>query len=432
MTPSIVMHQVQAVPITRISRAPWNANVTSDKTLEKIRRSLKRYGSVENSVVRPTWCIGARTAGDLAARKAAQMDEVANYETLSGNHRHDLYREEGVTHVPCVVVELADAEARVLAQTLNRTRGEDDEDKLKSLLKEVIVDIPPVDVAGLLPQTEQQLRALLNTFAGTDAPRGDDPGAEDPPKDPVSKRGEIYLLGPHVLMCGSSTDETDVAKLMDGKKSDMVWTDPPYGVAYVGKNEAAMTIDNDALGKDGTRELWRDSLGLAHTHARDGACIFATGPSGDLTLATLNGFADSGWRLSQTLVWEKDVFVLGRMDYHYRHETIAYGWKEGAAHYVLGDRTLDSIHRCPRPKASLEHPTMKPVELIERHLRHHSQRGWLIHDPFGGSGSTLIACARMERVCRTMEIDPRFCDVIRKRWGDYARTQGIPAGPGAL
>lgn len=225
-------------------------------------------------------------------------------------------------------------------------------------------------------------------------------------------------------MCGDSTKKKDVERLMDGKKADMVFTDPPYGVSYIGKTKDALKIENDAMDEEGTAALWNAAYGELRAILKDGGIIYATVPPGPLHLlfaATMKSFGD----LRQIMVWVKDRFVLGRSDYHYRHEPILYGWKSTGKHEFFGGRDKDTVWEVSRPSANREHPTMKPIELIERALVDGSSVGEAVYDCFSGSGSTLIACENTKRVCYGMEIDPKYCDVIIKRWEEKTGKKAV-------
>ena len=262
---------------------------------------------------------------------------------------------------------------------------------------------------------------------------GDDPGAEEPPPDaPVfSRAGEVYELGPHRLVCGDSTDPKAWASLLGGEKLRMVWTDPPYGVAYVGKTADALTIENDALDPEALHAFLSAALGAAASSCVPGSVWYTAAPPGPPFGVFASVLEElSIWR--HTLVWLKQRFVMGRCDYHYRHEAVFYGWTPGAAHYFVDDHTQDSVLEFDRPSRSPEHPTMKPVALVQKCIENSSRDGWLVGDPFGGSGTTLIACAQSGRVARLIELAPRYCDVIRRRWTKFARSAGVDPGPGAL
>jgi site-specific DNA-methyltransferase (adenine-specific) len=259
---------------------------------------------------------------------------------------------------------------------------------------------------------------------------GDDE-APEVPEDPVSQLGEIYELGAHRLMCGDSTDGDQVLKLMDGEMADLVWTDPPYGVSYVGKTSDALKIDNDDLDPAGLETFLRLAFNQAFNASRPGAAWFIAAPPGPLFIPFGIVLLELGvWR--QTLVWLKNSLVLGRSDYHYRHESICYGWKPGALHTEPPNRKGDTIWEFDRPSSSREHPTMKPIPLIEQAIKNHTNQKNVVLDLFGGSGSTIIASAKTGRVCRMMELDPKYCDVIRKRWTQWATENGQEVGSGGL
>ena len=244
------------------------------------------------------------------------------------------------------------------------------------------------------------------------------------PVEPVTRSGDLYILGRHRLLCGDSTNITDVERLMDGKKADMVFTDPPYGVSYVGKTKDALTIKNDAMDEDGTAELWLAAYSEARAVLRDGGGIYVTVPPGPLHLLFAKVMYDFN-DLRQIIIYVKDRFVLGRSDYHYRHEPILYGWKSTGAHEFYGGRDKDTVWEIVRPSANKEHPTMKPLELIERAINNSSQSGQAVLDLFLGSGSTLIACEKTGRICYGMEIDESYTQVIIKRWEDFTGKKAI-------
>jgi DNA modification methylase len=240
------------------------------------------------------------------------------------------------------------------------------------------------------------------------------------PAEPVSKPGDIWTLGDHRLMCGDATDPDNLALLMEGEQADLLWTDPPYGVSYVGRTADALTIDNDdAAGLDALLEA---AFATIDPHLRAGAALYVAHPAGPHSLIFGGRFVAQGWRYRQTLVWVKDSMVVGHNDYHYQHEPLLYGHKPGVGRlgrggtgwYGPNDQT--SVFLIPRPKVQREHPTAKPVELIRRCILNSSMTGDRILDPFLGSGSTLIACERFGRRGFGMEIDPVYCDVAVSRW----------------
>lgn len=297
-------------------------------------------------------------------------------------------------------------------------------------LKEVGHDVPAIDEAFF-----DELVAIVGDagFTPGEDESGEDTEPDAPPVKPKSEPGTIYNLGTHRIMCGDSTSREQVDKLLGGDKVQLVNTDPPFGIAYEGGTKPREEIKNDDLTLEQTQELWGAALTVAYEFALDGAVIYAFTPTGmDPISATLAGFRGSGFLAKHTLIWNKNNSCFGRTDYHYKHEGIFYGWKPGAAHYFVDDRTQTTVLEFDRPSRSEEHPTMKPVPLIEKLVTNSSKAGWVVYDPFAGSGSCLIACARTGRVFRGMELDPGYVDVIRKRWGDYARSAGVEPGPDAL
>ena len=243
------------------------------------------------------------------------------------------------------------------------------------------------------------------------------------PAVPRSVLGDVWLCGKHRVMCGDSTSVDAVGALMAGAVADLVWTDPPYGVAYEssgrrGKPNQHEEIENDALNDDELTDFLRASLGAAFANCRDGAAWYVAAPPGVPFYCFATVLRDLGvWR--HTLAWVKSSLVFGRADYHYQHEAIFYGWKPGAAHVWASDRKQSTTLHFDKPSRNGEHPTMKPVELVEYCVGNSSNRGDVVLEPFGGSGTTLIACEKTGRVARLMELDPRYVDVIVKRWQDY-------------
>lgn len=253
--------------------------------------------------------------------------------------------------------------------------------------------------------------------------------------------GEEYEAEPqagHALLCGDATSAEDVAQLMaagGGERADVMWTDPPYGVSYVGKTKRALTIQNDGAGDlDG---LLTDAFAAADSAALvEGAAIYVAGPSGPQGIVFINVF-HAQWPLRQILMWVKDSMVLGHSDYHYRHELILYAFKpapEGGIGRLgrggdrwYGPNNATSVFEIPRPKRSEEHPTMKPVALVAAMLENSSAVGDVVYEPFCGSGTTLIASERLGRRCRALELDPRYCDVILARFEAETGREAVRA-----
>jgi DNA modification methylase len=262
----------------------------------------------------------------------------------------------------------------------------------------------------------------------------DEDAVPDTPIEPKTKLGDIYILGNHRLMCGDSTSIDAVEKMMDGDKASLVVTDPPWNVAY-GTNLAnnaqgykQRTIMNDNFE---TTQEWEDFLsgfiGNIIAFTMKGCPIYCVMGASEWP-AIDKALRDGGFHWSSTIIWAKDTLVLSRKDYHTQYEPIWYGWKEdGPRIWTVQDRKQSDVWECKRPKRSELHPTTKPVELIERAVLNSSNAGTIVFEPFGGSGSTLIACEKTGRKARLMELDPKYCDVIVKRWEDFTGKQAILA-----
>jgi site-specific DNA-methyltransferase (adenine-specific) len=247
----------------------------------------------------------------------------------------------------------------------------------------------------------------------------EDDDIPDLPDEPRSKLGDIYTLGGHRVMCGDSTKTEDVSKLMDGSLADMVFTDPPYNIDYEGKTKKRLKIENDKFEGDGFYQFLLDAFVNFYKATKPGTAIYIA--HADMERINFQtALVDSGYIQKQNIIWVKDSIVLGRQDYHWRHEPILYGWKNDAGkHKWDGDRKQDTVWEVKRPTRSESHPTMKPIELMCKAMSNSSKSGETILDLFLGSGSTLIAAQKMGRVCYGMELDPHYTDVIVQRYVDY-------------
>lgn len=231
-------------------------------------------------------------------------------------------------------------------------------------------------------------------------------------------------------MCGDATSVVDLGQLMDGSRAHMVFTDPPYNVGYVGKTAAKLTIQNDRLGDDAFRIFIRDAFVALRPHLIEGGPIYVC--HADKQSAHFSGALwAADFVISQVIVWVKNHFALGRSDYHYQHEPILYGWKPGARHAWYSDRKQRSVWFFNKPARNLLHPTMKPVELVSHAIENSSRTGEIVLDTFAGSGSTLLAAERTGRIAYVMEMDPKYCDVIRRRYAECINATSALATPQA-
>lgn len=241
---------------------------------------------------------------------------------------------------------------------------------------------------------------------------------DDPlPEEPKSCYGDIYKLGNHMLMCGDSTSVDDVKKLMNGALADMLLTDPPYNVAYEGKTADKLRIQNDQMSDDKFREFLVSAFTCANENMKSGAVFYIW--HADSEGYNFRGAChDIGWKVRECLIWNKNTMVMGRQDYHWKHEPCLYGWKEGT-HLWASDRKQTTVINCDRPTKSKIHPTMKPIGLFDYQIKNNTKQGDIILDLFNGSGTTIMACEQNGRIARCMEIDPRYVDATINRWEHF-------------
>lgn len=229
------------------------------------------------------------------------------------------------------------------------------------------------------------------------------------------KPGDIWKLGNHRLMCGNSTILADVEKLMNGQKADLLLTDPPYNVNYEGKTKDKLKIENDKMEDGNFREFLKDAFATADAVMKSGAVFYIW--HADSEGYNFRGACkDVGWQVRQCLIWNKNTMVMGRQDYHWKHEPCLYGWKDGASHLWASDRKQTTVIDFNKPSRNGEHPTMKPVGLFDYQIKNNTKGGDIVLDLFGGSGTTIIACEQNKRIGYSMELDPKYCDVIIQRW----------------
>ena len=293
--------------------------------------------------------------------------------------------------------------------------AEFDDKKFKTNLEELGIELEDFDpeeygLMDYLPPVEK-----LDPMTDPDS----SPGLKE---DPISKKGDIWLLGEHRVMCGDSVVIDDVNKLMNGQKADMCFTDPPYNVDYQGSN--GLKIKNDKKEDGQFYQFLYDAFISYSTALKEGGAIYVA--HADLEgINFRTAFKDAGYQLRSTIIWNKNALVMGRGDYHWKHEPILYGWKSGASHGWYGDRSQTTVWDMNKPARNDVHPTMKPVELVEKAISNSTKTGDLVVDLFMGSGTTLIASEKNDRKCYGMELDERYCDVIIKRWQEYIGQDAV-------
>jgi DNA modification methylase len=401
-----------AVTVSAVRQTPLSALRAWPENPRRIRPA--RFDDLKRAMV-----------AERAMLEAKPLWALPDGVVFAGNQRLRAALELGWDAIPVVTVTgLSPEQVKTWALLDNNAFGDWDEPALAELLAEL-------EASGLdLALTGFENRELDRLLAGFAPERDPDEAPPLPAGEPESRPGEIYELGSHRLLCGDATDPTQVAQLMAGATAEVIWTDPPYGVRYVGKTRQALTITNDCA--DGlAAPLGRAFAAVDAVFAPSGRFYVAApaGPQGTLFRLALN---EVGWRFHQALVWVKNSPVLGHSDYHYAHEDVLYGWKPGhgragrgghAGSRWHGGNAATSVFFVDRPARSSEHPTMKPVALISAMLENSSRRGDLVLDPFAGSGSTLIACEQLGRRCYAIELDPGYCDVIRRRYQEYSNGE---------
>lgn len=352
------------------------------------------------------------------------IDEAGNI--IAGHGRVLAAQKLGIAEVPCMVAKGWTEEQRrayVIADNKLALNAGWDNDLLKVELQALDADGFDLDLTGF---AKDELAAFLNkpTEGLTD-----EDAVPEAPAVPVTVEGDVWVLGRHRLMCGDSTSIDAVERLCEGHLVDMWLTDPPYNVAYEGKTRDALTIKNDKMEGHSFRLFLRDAYVAADAVMKPGAVFYIW--HADSEGYNFRGAAkDAGWTVRQCLVWTKQAMVMGRQDYHWKHEPCLYGWKDGAAHLWASDRKQTTILKFDRPSRNGEHPTMKPVELFAYQMLNNTKGNDLVLDSFGGSGTTAIAAEKHGRNALLMELDPKYCDVIIKRWQDFTGQQAVLDGDG--
>lgn len=374
-------------PIAELKPDPDNVRLHDTANLAAIRASLEAFGQQKPIVV--------------------GTDDVV----IAGNGTLEAAKQLGWEHIWIARSRLTGAQARAYAIADNRTAELatwDDRGLAAALEALREEDAAAVGATGF---GDREIDRLLRAQEATEGHADAEPG--ELPTDPRTVEGDVWQLGSHRLLCGDSTKAEGFDVLMGTEEAAAVITDPPYGIDYEGGSKQRDKIANDDAGLE--KLLW-SAASNAKDRLRPGGCLYAFGPGlPDRMQVFIRVLLGLGV-LRQTMVWVKDSLVLSGCDYHYQHESIFFGWKQGAAHMRPPDRKQTTIWECPRPKVSKEHPTMKPVPLLLRMLRNSTKKHELVLDPFAGSGSTLIACENLERTCRAIELSPAYCDVIVDRW----------------
>jgi DNA modification methylase len=390
---------IEHVAIGNLRPDPANPRRISDAELEALTRSIQEFGLVDPIIAR-------------------REDSTV----IGGHQRLLAARRLGYKTVPVIYVDHSVEQARLLNVVLNKISGDWDKELLARLLADLDAT-PNVDIS-LTGFGEDEIAKLLKSLdarekRGREESFDLDAAWRAAQTDTRVVRGDIWRLGDHRIMCGDSTSEANVARLMAGETARLMVTDPPYGVAYESdgkKPRKGRPIANDDLGTDQAK-FWTDAFRCWPLEGD--AYVFS--PSGPLIGTLCSAIEAAGITHRQWLIWVKDRLVLGRSHYHYRHEHIFYGWRGKSS--WNGSRKEDSVWDEARPADSPEHPTIKPLPLCQRAIENSSQSNDVVIDPFLGSGTTLIAAERTGRRCYGMEIDPAYCGLVLQRWEAFSGRQ---------
>lgn len=380
--------ELRVIPVQNLKPAAYNPRKKlkpGDSEYEKIKKSIEEFGFADALVVNKDMTI------------------------IGGHQRLTVAMELGYTEVPCTVVDIDKTREKALNIALNKITGAWDEALLAELLKDIEASgLSPMMTGFEPPEMEQ----LFNKVASREVSEDEFDVESELKKPTISKLGDLWHLGRHRVICGDSTGEETYKVLMEGVKANVVVTDPPYNVDV---EETAGKIMNDNMADQDFYKFLLAAYTRMHENLADDGSIYVFHADTE-GLNFRKAFKDAGFYLSGCCIWKKNALVLGRSPYQWQHEPCLFGWKANGKHEWYSDRKQTTIWEYDRPKASKDHPTMKPVQLMAYPIRNSSMTNGIVLDPFLGSGSTLVACEETDRVCRGVELDPKFVDVIVKRY----------------
>ena len=382
----MVIESIKAELLTPARYNPRKDLKPGDAEYEKLKKSLEEFGYVEPVI----W---NRTTGNV----------------VGGHQRLKVLLSMGMTEIDCVVVELSEEKEKALNVALNKISGDWDKNKLALLIADLQGADFDVSLTGFDPAEIDDL--FKDTLK--DGIKDDEFDVEAELAKPTkTKPGDIWLLGRHKLICGDTTNPDTLKKLMGEEKANLVVTDPPYNVNYEG---SAGKIKNDNMDNENFYKFLFDAFVNTESVMADDSSIYVFHADTE-GLNFRKAFSDAGFYLSGTCIWKKQSLVLGRSPYQWQHEPVLFGWKKKGRHQWYTGRKESTIWEFDKPKKNGDHPTMKPIPLLAYPIMNSSLTNSIVLDPFGGSGSTLIACEQTDRICRTVELDEKFCDVIVSRY----------------
>jgi DNA modification methylase len=399
-----MVDRIEIWPIDRLIRYAGNPLIHPDEQLAQIAASID-----ENGMVNPIL-----------------VDKHGN--VIAGDGRILGAQRIGMTELPVIVLDhLTEAQARALRIADNKIAANArwDEEKLNAELAALLEE--KIDLTGL-GFSELELKRLLANLKNETGHISDD-AVPDAPEQPITRVGDLWNLAEHRVLCGDATSNEIVQQFMEGRKADLIFADPPYNVNYLGSPRSSgnsRTILNDNLGQDFAQFLHDSCVAML---AVSGGAIYISMSSSELH-TLYKAFTDAGGHWSTFLIWVKDNFTLGWSNYRRGYEVVLYGWKEGNPHFFCGARNLSDVWFIDRPRVNDLHPTMKPVELVERAILHSSRKGDLVLDPFAAAGVSSIACQKTSRRARLIELDPRYVDVTVKRWQAFSHGTATLASDG--
>ena len=352
-------------------------------------------------------------------------------EVVDGHLRLKAALHLGLETVPVVLADdLTPMQIKAFRILANRsaTWADWDEDLLRLELEELQLDDFDLSLTGF---DDEEIAELLAGEETTTEGNTDEDSAPEVPVTPVSKPGDVWVMGPHRLLCGDSTEAANYDTLLGNERAAMIFQDPPYNVDYANTAKDKLRGTNRPILNDNLGEGFQDFLLAAFKPAlaRCNGAVYVAMSSSELDTLQ-SAFRAAGGKWSTFIIWAKNTFTLGRSDYQRQYEPILYGWPEGATRHWCGDRDQGDVWHFNKPRVNDLHPTMKPVELVERAIRNSSRPGDVVLDPFGGSGTTLIAAEKSGRQARLIELDPKYVDVIVRRWQEYAGAQAVREADG--
>jgi DNA modification methylase len=382
--------EIRSVKIKEIKPYDRNAKKHDDSQINNVAESIRQFGFVQPIVI------------------------DSNGVIVIGHCRFEAAKRLKYAEVPCIMVDdLTPEQVDALRIVDNKTNESPwDIDLLAEELQDL--DLSMFDFAWDLMEETAEATEIIE----------DEAPEVDKTNDPISKFGQIWKLGRHRLMCGDSTSEENVKALLGGAKADLLLTDPPYGVDYTGGTKDALKIQNDAKTDEEMIEFLSSAFRSADSVMKPGA-VFYIWYAGLKEYAFDKACQLTGWEVRQILIWAKNTMVMGRQDYQWKHEPCIYGWKGGAGHLWASDRKQTTILEFDRPTANKEHPTMKPIALFDYQIQNNTKGGDIVLDLFGGSGTTIMACEQNGRNACVMECDPKYVDVIIKRWENFAGEKAV-------